>query len=62
MKTEMAEPFFELSFFKEFIDKHPMGRVGTPEEVANAVIFLCSDKASFMTGENLVIDGGFMSQ
>ncbi|HAC64137.1 MAG TPA: short chain dehydrogenase [Cyanothece sp. UBA12306] len=62
IKTEMAEPFFEIPFFQKFIDKHPMGRVGTPEEVANAVVFICSDKASFMTGENIVIDGGFMAQ
>lgn len=62
IKTEMAEPFFEVPFFKEFIGKHPMGRVGTPEEVANAVVFLCSDKASFITGENIAIDGGFMAQ
>ncbi|MGK7942608.1 MAG: SDR family oxidoreductase [Crocosphaera sp.] len=62
IKTEMAEPFFEIPFFKEFIKNHPIGRVGTPEEVANAVIFLCSNKASFMTGENIVIDGGFIAQ
>ena len=39
-----------------------MGRVGKEEEVANAVVFLCSDQASFITGEHLVIDGGFMAQ
>jgi len=36
----------------------PMNRFGLPEEVANAVVFLCSDKASFITGSTLVIDGG----
>ncbi len=36
----------------------PMKRFGTPEEIANAVIFLCSDKASFITGATLVVDGG----
>jgi len=36
----------------------PMGRMGQPEEVANAVLWLCSDQASFVTGHPLVIDGG----
>ena len=36
----------------------PMNRFGTPEEVANAAVFLCSDSASFITGSTLVVDGG----
>lgn len=38
--------------------QHPAGRVGTPMDIANAVLFLCSDQAGFITGENLCIDGG----
>ena len=38
--------------------QQPVGRVGNPMDIANAVVFLCSDKASFITGENICIDGG----
>ncbi len=41
---------------------HPIGRIGTPLEVANAVLFLSSDMASFVTGETLMVDGGFVAQ
>lgn len=40
----------------------PMGRIGQPEEIAEAVIFLCSDGASFITGQTLAIDGGWTVQ
>ena len=38
---------------------HPLGRMGRPEEIAGGVVFLCSSAASFMTGSELVIDGGY---
>lgn len=41
---------------------HPIGRIGRPEDIANAVLFLASEKASFITGEYLCVDGGFMAQ
>lgn len=43
-------------------DQHPAGRVGNPLDIANMVLFLCSDKASFITGENICIDGGMTRQ
>jgi len=43
--------------FATMLAKNPTGRMGTPEEVANAVVFLASPRASFITGTNLIIDG-----
>ena len=40
---------------------HPVGRIGTGKDIANAVLFLASDKASFMTGEYVCVDGGYMA-
>ena len=42
--------------------QHPAGRVGTPLDIAHMVLFLCSDKAGFITGENIGIDGGMTRQ
>ncbi|MGJ5673385.1 MAG: SDR family oxidoreductase [Nostochopsis sp.] len=48
-----------LSYLPEI---HPIGRIGKPEEVAEAVIWLCSDAASFVIGHNMMIDGGYTAQ
>jgi NAD(P)-dependent dehydrogenase (short-subunit alcohol dehydrogenase family) len=40
----------------------PIGRFGDPEEIANAVVWLLSDKASFVLGHTLLVDGGFVSR
>jgi 3-oxoacyl-[acyl-carrier protein] reductase len=44
-------------YFQSMIARNPTGRMGTPEEVADAVVFLASPRASFITGTNLIIDG-----
>lgn len=46
---------------QQIIDVHPIGRIGEPREVAGAVLWLCSDEASFVTGHQMVIDGGLMA-
>jgi NAD(P)-dependent dehydrogenase (short-subunit alcohol dehydrogenase family) len=61
--TPMLRDAIQLSpdpdaILKECYDMHPMQRIGTPEEVAELVMFLCSDKAGFITGQPIRIDGG----
>ncbi len=49
--------------FLDKLAKHePMGRLGAPEEIASAVVWLCSDGASFMTGHALAVDGGYVAR
>lgn len=53
----------DISKVEEIVrQKHPLGRVGTPKEVANVIWFLCSDQSSFMTGALVSVDGGFTAQ
>jgi NAD(P)-dependent dehydrogenase (short-subunit alcohol dehydrogenase family) len=44
------------------IASEPVGRIGNPEEIAEAVVWLCSDAASFVTGHAMSVDGGFVAQ
>ena len=44
------------------IARHPLGRLGQPEDVAYGVLYLASDESSFVTGSELVIDGGLTAQ
>jgi len=46
---------------KQFADMEPVGRFGDPAEVAEAVVWLCSDAASFVTGIAMPVDGGWVS-
>ena len=61
--TEMAQRDIEANpKILEFnLKKIPMRRAGQPHEVANVVVFLASDAASFITGETIAIDGGWLS-
>jgi NAD(P)-dependent dehydrogenase (short-subunit alcohol dehydrogenase family) len=44
--------------WKQTAAQHPLGRVGTPEEVADAIVYLATPQSAFVTGTTLVIDGG----
>jgi NAD(P)-dependent dehydrogenase (short-subunit alcohol dehydrogenase family) len=44
------------------ISRHALGRLGLPREIADAVVFLASDESSFMTGSEVVVDGGYTAQ
>jgi NAD(P)-dependent dehydrogenase (short-subunit alcohol dehydrogenase family) len=46
----------------DLVQFHPIGRLGRVEEVAEAVLWLCSDKSSFVTGHSLIVDGGFTAK
>jgi NAD(P)-dependent dehydrogenase (short-subunit alcohol dehydrogenase family) len=61
--TPMAERAFyqDPSIAEKVVAMHPLGRVGTPDEVAQAVVWLCSEAASFVTGHTLPVDGGLLA-
>jgi NAD(P)-dependent dehydrogenase (short-subunit alcohol dehydrogenase family) len=49
---------YEPQHTREDMEQHPVGRVGEPQDIAEAALFLCSEKAGFITGQHLVVDGG----
>jgi NAD(P)-dependent dehydrogenase (short-subunit alcohol dehydrogenase family) len=62
IETSMSERLFGApNVHKYVLSCHPIGRFGKPAEVAEAVVWMCSDQASFMTGQSLVLDGGFLA-
>lgn len=62
MEAAKKNPLGAEAHSKAIIDKHPLGRRGTPKEIANAVLFLASSESSFVTGTELVVDGGYTAQ
>jgi NAD(P)-dependent dehydrogenase (short-subunit alcohol dehydrogenase family) len=53
-------PGKEKEMYDALAKTQPIGRMGTPEEVAHLILYLCSDEASFITGSDYPIDGGFL--
>jgi NAD(P)-dependent dehydrogenase (short-subunit alcohol dehydrogenase family) len=63
IRTDMTERagFLAPELEAQLVALHPLGRLGVPDEVAAAVVWLCSDAAAFITGHTLPIDGGFVA-
>jgi NAD(P)-dependent dehydrogenase (short-subunit alcohol dehydrogenase family) len=62
IETPMGERLFGApAVHKSVVGLHPIGRFGRPAEIAEAVVWMCSDRASFMTGQSLILDGGFLA-
>ena len=62
IETPMGKRLFSApAVHKSVLNSHPIGRFGRPQEIAEAVVWMCSDRASFMTGQCLVLDGGFLA-
>ncbi|NLK62922.1 MAG: SDR family oxidoreductase [Fusobacteria bacterium] len=57
IKNSFVEEMF-IDDLKEIVKQNPMNRIAYPEEVANTILYLCSEEASFITGQNINIDGG----
>lgn len=58
LKERMAATGDAAKAYDAFVARQPMGRLGLPQEVAAAAVLLASDETTFMTGENIIIDGG----
>jgi NAD(P)-dependent dehydrogenase (short-subunit alcohol dehydrogenase family) len=56
-QAELASP----QLVKALLDEHPMGRMATEDEIAGAVLWLCSEEAGFVTGASIAVDGGFLA-
>jgi len=62
IRTPLSEGLFGSDQEAKLLAVHPMGRFGTTEEVADAVVFLCSNKASYITGHSLPVDAGLLAR
>ena len=64
IQTPLVQPIFKdnAGMEERVASRHPIGRLGEPEEIAHAVVCLSSDSASFVTGHNMPVDGGYMAQ
>jgi Tropinone reductase 1 len=61
IRTELAEQVLSKpEYLKTVLDRTPMKRVGSVDEVSSIVAFLCMDCASFITGQNIAVDGAFI--
>jgi NAD(P)-dependent dehydrogenase (short-subunit alcohol dehydrogenase family) len=62
LKTPLTEPMFEdKEFYNEVLSRIPLGKVGTPDDVVGAVLYLVSDSADLVTGSSILVDGGWVA-
>ena len=62
IETELLKESLDEEMRKQVEELHPVKRLGSPNEIADAVAYLCSDRASFVNGEAFNVDGGYLSQ
>ena len=62
VKTPMIDAGVSDELMPQVVALHPIGRIGLPEEIASAIMFLASNEASFMIGASMVVDGGYLAQ
>jgi len=61
VRTKLAIAVHSQDIIDAYHDAIPLNRYGSEDEIANMIVFLCSDKASYITGQNIAVDGGFDS-
>ena len=61
-RMEQHKPGNGQLFVDNTVKRHPLGRLGAAEDIANGVVYLASDQSAFVTGTELVIDGGYLAQ
>ena len=61
VRTKLAMAVHSQDIIDAYHDAIPLNRYGSEDEIANMIVFLCSDKASYITGQNIAVDGGFDS-
>jgi NAD(P)-dependent dehydrogenase (short-subunit alcohol dehydrogenase family) len=62
VETPLQAPYLTDELRAEFKTGIPLGRIGQPRDIAYAALFLASDESAFMTGAEMIVDGGFMAQ
>jgi NAD(P)-dependent dehydrogenase (short-subunit alcohol dehydrogenase family) len=62
VETPLQAPYLNDELRAEFKTGIPLGRIGQPRDIAYAALFLASDESGFMTGAEMIVDGGFMAQ
>ncbi len=62
IKTAFTEPMFaDKEFYNEVVSRIPQGKIGTPDDVTGAVLYLASDSANLVTGSTVLVDGGWVA-